>query len=481
MPQEPTVQCLVDPCAGVDWDGWAEGLAVSGVACPPFPDPRQVEPTVWSEREVAAAMAWAATTEPGPGVVDVLALVDPARLSSTARVDFLVAAERCQAWLASLATRPLVASVGGVDLPETQSATGPVGLAHLEQAAAREDVRCALRLSDPAVRTRIDVARALTGPLEATAAALTEGRISWPQTRVLVEATAGHGDADAAELEAAVLPRVLDRDLAHTRRVVRRELARRDDPNLAAARHRRAVTRRGIRWWELPDGMACLQVTSSALDVATVQQALRVLSGPGDAADPRTRSARAVDTLVGLCLGAVAPAGTDDTPRPGPVRPPVHVQIVVDLATLAGLSANPAHIPGLGDIPADIARDWAADAGCWQRLVVDPVDDHLLDQGPLVHRPLPGLDRYVRTRDSRCQFPGCRQPALTADLDHRVPHRPDGSGGTTSAENLAALCRHHHRLKTHTRWRVRRLDDGTVEWTSPTGRTHRLPRRPLRE
>jgi hypothetical protein len=34
------------------------------------------------------------------------------------------------------------------------------------------------------------------------------------------------------------------------------------------------------------------------------------------------------------------------------------------------------------------------------------------------------------------------------------------------------LCRRHHRLKTLTAWRYRRLPDGDYEWTSPTGQTY---------
>lgn len=63
-----------------------------------------------------------------------------------------------------------------------------------------------------------------------------------------------------------------------------------------------------------------------------------------------------------------------------------------------------------------------------------------------------------------CRFPGCRQPAGRCDLDHVVPW----PAGPTSAANLTALCRHHHRLKHQTRWRVSG-EHGSLMWTSPTG------------
>jgi hypothetical protein len=42
--------------------------------------------------------------------------------------------------------------------------------------------------------------------------------------------------------------------------------------------------------------------------------------------------------------------------------------------------------------------------------------------------------------------------------------------GTTSADNLSCLCRHHHRLSHQAPgWTMRRLLDGGLEWTTPGG------------
>ncbi|WP_344744020.1 HNH endonuclease signature motif containing protein [Nesterenkonia aethiopica] len=48
-------------------------------------------------------------------------------------------------------------------------------------------------------------------------------------------------------------------------------------------------------------------------------------------------------------------------------------------------------------------------------------------------------------RDGVCQAPGCTIPAQRCDLDHRLPYPT----GPTSGPNLQALCRRHHRLKSH--------------------------------
>ena len=65
-----------------------------------------------------------------------------------------------------------------------------------------------------------------------------------------------------------------------------------------------------------------------------------------------------------------------------------------------------------------------------------------------------------------CVFPWCTRPARTADCDHVIAY---DQGGTTCSCNLAALCRRHHRLKTHTTWTYTVLEPGSFLWTSPDG------------
>ncbi|MGK9219708.1 MULTISPECIES: HNH endonuclease signature motif containing protein, partial [unclassified Microbacterium] len=65
--------------------------------------------------------------------------------------------------------------------------------------------------------------------------------------------------------------------------------------------------------------------------------------------------------------------------------------------------------------------------------------------------------------------PGCRNLALTADLDHTIPY---AQGGVTDVGNLACLCEGCHQDKHHTPWQVRQLGDGVLEWTSPAGHTY---------
>ena len=156
-------------------------------------------------------------------------------------------------------------------------------------------------------------------------------------------------------------------------------------------------------------------------------------------------------------------------------RRKTEIQVIIDLPTLLGLREDPAHLPGHGPLPAVVARELAADAD-WRRLVVDPVDGHLLDYGHRAYRPPKKLRDYISARDRTCRFPGCGQPAARCDLDHVAAWKP----GRTAASNIIPLCRHHHRLKTHHRWQVTLNEDSSVDWQSPAGREYHLkPRNQL--
>ncbi|TCM48036.1 hypothetical protein EV648_104431 [Kribbella sp. VKM Ac-2568] len=66
---------------------------------------------------------------------------------------------------------------------------------------------------------------------------------------------------------------------------------------------------------------------------------------------------------------------------------------------------------------------------------------------------------------------GTAETTDSTDLDHIRPFdfRSTGPPGQTSTTNLTPLRRYSHRVKTHGGWRVRRLDDGALEWTTRYG------------
>ena len=125
-------------------------------------------------------------------------------------------------------------------------------------------------------------------------------------------------------------------------------------------------------------------------------------------------------------------------------------------------------------------RSWCADSRT--KIPVKPVID--LNQP----KTAPGYeipDRirdHVVLRDRTCVFPFCARPARGCDVDHVIEYDHDAEAdyrpqpGPTETDNLGALCRFHHRLKTHTAWHYRMTAPGIFEWTSPHGHRYRRDR-----
>ena len=90
------------------------------------------------------------------------------------------------------------------------------------------------------------------------------------------------------------------------------------------------------------------------------------------------------------------------------------------------------------------------------------------------YRPTPRIREHVIVRDGTCVFPWCGRNARHCDLDHVIPYNHDHpeQGGPTATDNLAPLCRRHHRLKTRGRWRYEMTEPGVFVWTSPLGNTY---------
>jgi hypothetical protein len=93
----------------------------------------------------------------------------------------------------------------------------------------------------------------------------------------------------------------------------------------------------------------------------------------------------------------------------------------------------------------------------------------------------PAQRRALLVRDGGCVFSGCTMPAHWCDAHHVEEWNPTSKihPGSTNIENLALMCRHHHRVTHRPGWSMRRRrsrgpdPDAAVlfEWTTPWGRT----------
>lgn len=114
-------------------------------------------------------------------------------------------------------------------------------------------------------------------------------------------------------------------------------------------------------------------------------------------------------------------------------------------------------------ISAETVRRLACDASIFR--VVDGENGEPLNIGRKSRLIPPALRRALRMRDDGCRFPGCTHKYFVDG--HHIKHWADA--GETSLDNLALLCRHHHRLVHEQGFGCERLPDGQIRFTNPLG------------
>ena len=135
-----------------------------------------------------------------------------------------------------------------------------------------------------------------------------------------------------------------------------------------------------------------------------------------------------------------------DPPAPKPRQVVLHVHLSETAITGNGGCLELARVENQRRIlTADQIRTWCATPDT--EVIVKPVIDlneHIHVEG---YEVPDRLREQATLRDHTCVFPWCTRSARKTDADHVIPH---ADGGTTSSDNIAPLCRRHHRLKTHT-------------------------------
>src|SRR5262245_25504172 len=399
-----------------------------------------------------------------PAVAPALADLDPGVVSDAVLVDAIMAAERLASFaaarqaelVAELASHRLAADPGGGEF-------------------VADEIGAALRISRVAASRRLGFALDLAR-LPATLQALRAGVIDVPRARAVAEATGCLPDELGRAVEAQVLPNAAEQTAGQLRAALRRAVLS-ADPAAAERRHQQQLALRRVELRPLPDGMAelwALLPADQAVAVYTTLDRYARTAGRNRDLGIDARRAEALVTLITAPAGAgsAADGGAPDSnvasnsgaaatsSRPGPMPTPrALVHVTVPATTLLGLDDQPGELAGYGPIPAGLARLLAA-GGTWRRLLTDPRTGALLELGRTTYVPPAALADQVRARDVTCRFPGCRRPAIGCDLDHTRRH-PDGP---TCPCNLAALCRHHHRLKHHNDWTVVQDEHGVLTW-----------------
>ena len=370
-------------------------------------------------------------------------------------------------------------------------------------------LRARLRMSSHAAATAVRTARALfRGPLTQTATALTAGELSASHAAMLASSTQQLPDHTAMEAEPTLLDAARHLDPSQLRRVVA-NLQYSVDPDRADRAAQRRYERRGL--WLTPtlDDMVAVGGQLDPEAGQTLLAALAPLARPADAHDERSGSQRNADALTELARRSLEGG---QLPRTGGVRP--QLSVIVDIHSLHGLPGGIGGDAGwAAPLPPEACRRLACDAAVTRVLVSrgasdldhdlpgdpdlvpdDPIDTSAsgleellraamtrlpptlagapttpLDLGRSTRVVSPAQRSALAVRDGGCVVAGCHRPLAWCEA-HHVWHWLDG--GSTDLDNLALLCRAHHRAIHDGGWRLIRGPDGRFTATPPY-RKHR--------
>ena len=395
-----------------------------------------------------------------PAALQRIVEVDPTALTASGRLALLRCTERALAVVAAAQTRAIAAVSSDA---QRRSALGDVDAGEPVDSPEREQVAVALRLAHSSASRRVDTALALVRRHPDLLTEMACGRISYLHAMVISDETSALSESLARAVAAAVIPAARREAVGRVRRRTATLAARADHSSLAR-RHDLALGQRRVSLRPERDGMASLVLYTDAISARRAFDAVdaaRLAATAGVSI-----GAARVEAAMSLLVGGSTVDRPWSTSGAGAT-----IAVHTDIPTLLGLVDTPAHVPGVGPVPAALARTLASDAG-WLRFVHTD-SGHLSDIARRRYRPSAAIADLVRARDGRCQFPHCEQPASDCDLDHIEPfnHGQPEFGGPTTPNNLQALCRRHHRMKTDGGWQVSRDIGGSLTWTGPAGET----------
>ena len=411
----------------------------------------------------------------GIEILNKLVKIDPFSLSKPQRLDYLAALEKQSGWLQAKLQQAIVA-VAGDEPSEAESMYS--GVDEFE----REEVATALRLSANTAQIKIDVARTLNSHLPIVSAALATGDISAQHATVIakeVEQVIRQGVEvqTISEIEKQAISYAEFHTPAQVASKVRSTIAKLAPQQFEEVVEKASESRK-VEIYPHSDGMSTILALLPAVDAQTVFMAIEKIARATDDKKDKELDLRTIDMKRADALTKLATIYLGSTTENNQThRRPITLNLTMDLPTLLGLKENPGQLAGYGAIPAKVARELATDAK-WRRFITDPITGNLLDYGRESYEPPQHLVDFLIARDRTCRFPGCRQPAHRADIDHAVAWE---DGGKTSVQNLGVLCRRHHLLKTHGGWKLTSNADGSCNWVSPLGREYFVPARPIDE
>jgi hypothetical protein len=398
-----------------------------------------------------------------------------AEIEASQRQESVLMARRCA----------VIAALLGLRTAQAEQADPDPGYAMITGfARTTAEVSAAMNMSPMGANHVVAQAEALDTRLPKVAALLADGATDWRTVQVIIARSELVSDDRIGQLDASLAARIGRWSCWSRKRIINAVDAavRAVDPDAAKERRVRADDDRHLSITALPDGTAQVRGTLPATAGAAFDAKLSQMATSVCAKDSRTIAQRRADAASALvegralacdCGQADCPArASDGEPGPGAVRTVINV--IATESTLAGDVEQHGYLEGYGVIDAEQLRQRADSA------TIRPVEyPTVTAEQALRYQPSAALERWIRCRDLTCRFPGCDRPATHCDVDHTTPfnHGDPAAGGLTVPWNLGCYCREHHRLKTFhdgpRGWRDEQLADGTIVWTSPTGREYR--------
>ncbi|QHC57693.1 HNH endonuclease signature motif containing protein [Rathayibacter sp. VKM Ac-2760] len=348
----------------------------------------------------------------------------------------------------------------------------------LVERSIRAELALTFGLSEREISRRLETAQMLMEHLPLTRVLLRDAKILWDVGEAICRTASSLPEESRSALDERAAEAAVTMTTAQLRRALGRWREGLHEQPLAE-RHARAKEDRAV--WVTPDvdGMATLCLHAPAPAVSGAYDRLRRIARTlRDEGDPRTLQQLSADAAVDLlCDGDIAGTTPDAEHRPDPTFVPglrAEVRLTLAASTAVRLDDAPADLDGYGPVPAEIARELIRTAASFTRVLTDRDTGAVVSVGRTWRVPPPQMRLHVQLRDQTCRFPGCTRSASRAEADHSIEWR---HGGETSLENLVSLCTSHHHVRHGDQWSYDRDDDdGSITWTTPTGR--RISTRP---
>jgi Domain of unknown function (DUF222) len=187
----------------------------------------------------------------------------------------------------------------------------------------------------------------------------------------------------------------------------------------------------------LETGIPLLEALNERNDQLWRRDRAVVEANPEDPLGSRTPGNRRAEALVGLVLDG---AGAECNARR---REPLFT-VLMDYETFLSGTLHPGSVLETVDgsvIPIGVAERWLCDSR-WELLVQGAAGEVLM-LGREERYANRAVRRALAARDRGCAAPGCTAPVSQCDAHHVTWWEHDG---LTNVDEMALLCRHHHRL-----------------------------------